>query len=172
MVFDSKRRLAGSAGTSVLRIRVLAVANIRLDYWNFLYFVQNLSIFMIKTNFRASFLFFPPKQARWDILFFIFFPPTRAKRPLSELVNQTIYWVSPKMTKNVCAFYILFFPFSQLMRVLTWSYFAPVVDVDSRLPGPTPATSVSGGCSEKTSAKISPKSPCPSRSMNQSTCSK
>ncbi len=34
--------------------------------------------------------------AREDILFSIFSPPTRAKKSLSDLVDRTIYWVSPK----------------------------------------------------------------------------
>ncbi len=63
----------------------------------------NLSIFMIKKiTFRLFLIFFLPISGREDILFFIFFPPTRAKRPLSDLVDQTMYWVSPNQEKAFC----------------------------------------------------------------------
>ena len=38
------------------------------------------------------------------IFYFLFFFPRQAKRPLSELVNQTIYWVSPNKDLKRCVF--------------------------------------------------------------------
>ncbi len=43
----------------------------------------------IAENWRSDVTDGIVRDVRW------FFPPTRAKRPLSELVDQTIYWVSP-----------------------------------------------------------------------------
>ncbi len=42
--------------------------------------------------------FFPPMWARQKILFLFCFPPTRTKKTVSELVDQTIYWVWPNQS--------------------------------------------------------------------------
>ncbi len=60
-----------------------------INSMKFVYFLDK------KTDFSSIFdLFFRCEPERRFYFLFVF-PPTRAKRPLSELVDQTIYWVCP-----------------------------------------------------------------------------